>query len=170
MIRGGMLLPPIHPVRPIPLPIPTEMQPLVLQAVFFIALLTVASAFDIRKRIIPNSICAGIALTGLISFSPVNLFGVLAALPLLIAALCKQGSIGGGDIKLTAACGFVLGFEGGIAGLCAGLASMLLYYAGSRIAARLRKRGKQNNPASLPLAPFLSLGFIAAYFINFGGF
>lgn len=158
----------IPPAGPIPAPIP-HLPPLVLQAVFFVALLTAASAFDIHRRIIPDSVCALVALTGLITFSPVRLFGVLAALPLLTAALCKRGSIGGGDIKLTAASGLVLGFAPGLAGLCAGLAAMLLFYAGRRIAGRIRKDGKSRNTASLPLAPFLAIGFLAAYFLNLGG-
>lgn len=160
---------PILPVRPIPLPmpvIPVNMPPLVTQAVLFISLLAVASAIDIRKRIIPNSVCAGIALAGLISFSPANLFGILTALPLLIAALCKQGGIGGGDIKLAAACGFVLGFAGGTAGLVIGLSSLLLFYAGSRIAGRTAKGRKATERASLPMAPFLSIGYIAMYIAN----
>ena len=94
-------------------------------------LLTIASAIDIRKRIIPNSICVLIALTGLIYFSPIRLFGILTALPLFISALCKQDSVGGGDIKLTAAAGIVLGFEGGIVGLIIGLAAMLLFFFGN---------------------------------------
>ena len=81
-----------------------------LQAVLFFCLLLAASVWDLRKRIIPDSICLLIALTGLIDFSPVNLLGVLAALPLLLAALYKPEGIGGGDIKLTAAAGMVLGF------------------------------------------------------------
>ena len=76
-----------------------------LQAVLFFCLLLAASVWDLRKRIIPDSICLLIALTGLIDFSPVNLLGVLAALPLLLAALYKPEGIGGGDIKLTAAAG-----------------------------------------------------------------
>ena len=67
-----------------------------LQAVLFFCLLLAASVWDLRKRIIPDSICLFIALTGLINFSPVRLWGVLAALPLLIAALCKPEGIGGG--------------------------------------------------------------------------
>lgn len=163
---------PVSPVPPIPLPmpvIPFNMPPLVTQAVFFVSLLAVASAIDIRKRIIPNSVCAGIALAGLICFSPANLFGILTALPLLTAALCKQGGIGGGDIKLAAACGFVLGFAGGTAGLIIGLSAMLLFYAGSRIAGQLTKARKTTERVSLPMAPFLSIGYIAAYIINFAG-
>lgn len=157
----------MFPVRPyLPIPPMTHLPPLLTQAVFFIALLAVASAFDIRKRIIPNTVCAGIALTGLINFSPANLFGILAALPLLIAALCKQGGIGGGDIKLTAACGLVLGFECGIFGLLIGLAAMLLFYAGHCVIGRIRKNGKTAENKALPMAPFLSIGFIAIYMLN----
>ena len=135
--------------------------PPLLQAAFFIALLGIAAVTDIRARIIPDSVCALVALTGLIDFSPVRLFGILAALPLLIAALCKQDSIGGGDIKLTAAAGLVLGFWGGIAGLSIGLAAMLLFFAAGK--------GRRRIEAALPMAPFLSLGFIAVHIANFTG-
>ena len=141
-----------------------------IQAVLFMALLVIASVIDIRKRIIPNSICVLIALTGLIYFSPVSLFGILTALPLLIPALCKQNSIGGGDIKLTAAAGLVLGFEGGIVGLIIGLAAMLLFFFGKRAVDRLcNNYRKKNNPAALPMAPFLSIGFSAVYLLNITG-
>ena len=76
-------------------------------AVLFFCLLLAASVWDLRKRIIPDSICLMIALTGLMDFSPVRLLGVLAALPLLIATLYKPEGIGGGDIKLTAAAGMM---------------------------------------------------------------
>jgi leader peptidase (prepilin peptidase)/N-methyltransferase len=158
---------------PLPPQTVTIWLPPVIQAVVFITLLTAASVSDIRKRIIPDSICALIASAGLICFSPVRLFGTAAALPLLFPALYKQGSVGGGDIKLTAACGFVLGFGCGMAGLIIGLAAMLLFFAGSRAAARLRKkrRRKENGTQALPMAPFLSAGFVIAYiFLNFTGF
>ena len=126
-------------------------------------MLVLASVIDINKRIIPNSICVLVALTGLIYFSPVRLLGILAALPLLIAAVNKKDSIGGGDIKLTAAVGLVLGFWGGIVGLTIGLAAMLLFYVIQSIAGWLQKdkNRKRNERASLPMAPFLSIGFIA---------
>ena len=133
-----------------------------LQAVLFSSLLLAASVWDLRKRIIPDSICLLIALTGLIDFSPVNLLGVLAALPLLIAALCKPGGIGGGDIKLTAAAGMVLGFGGCTAGLLLGLTASLFFYLINQLIRRLRRLEPQKaSQASLPMAPFLSLGFLA---------
>ncbi|ACL77077.1 prepilin peptidase [Ruminiclostridium cellulolyticum] len=137
----------------------------VLQAALFIALLMTASVFDVKKRIIPDTICIGVVLTGLICFEPSRLFGCFSALPFLVAAL-MGGKIGGGDIKLTAATGVVLGIGGSIAAMIIGLTAMLLFYAAYAILQRLRKRERQK---AFPLAPFLSIGCIAAYLINTGG-
>jgi len=123
-----------------------------------------ASVFDIRKRMIPNTVCLLIALTGLIGFEPVKLFGILTALPLLLAALL-WGGMGGGDVKLTAASGIVLGFQRGMAAMVIGLTALLLFYFFYSIVQNLRGRERQK---AFPLAPFLSVGCIAAYFMNGG--
>jgi len=142
----------------------------IAQAVLFSCLLMAASVWDLRKRIIPNSICLLIALAGLIDFSPVKLLGILAALPLLIAALLKEGGIGGGDIKLTATAGIVLGFGGCVAGLTLGLTASLVCYFWAQAIRKLRKLEPQKAAqASLPMAPFLSLGFLAVTILNIGG-
>lgn len=139
--------------------------PLLLQGGLFIALLLAATVFDIRKRIIPDTICLAVALTGFIFFEPIKLLGILAALPFLLAALFF-GGMGGGDIKLMAASGIVLGITGGIAASVLGLTAMLLFYAVYSTVQRLRNRKYQK---SFPLAPFLSIGCIAIYFMNIGG-
>lgn len=142
----------------------------IAQAVLFFCLLLAASVWDLRKRIIPDSICMMIVLTGLMDFSPVKLWGVLAALPLLIAALFKPEGIGGGDIKITAAAGIVLGFWGCTAGLLLGLMASLFFYLIEQIVRRLRKLEPQKAAqAALPMAPFLSLGFLAVTILNLGG-
>ena len=142
----------------------------IAQAVLFSCLLMAASVWDLRERIIPDGICILIALTGLIEFSPVNFLGVLAALPLLLAALLKEGGIGGGDIKLTASVGLVLGFWGCVVGLTLGLTASLFFYLSTQTVRRLRKLEPQKAAqASLPMAPFLSLGFLAVTILNIGG-
>lgn len=138
--------------------------PFLFQGGLFIILLLTASVFDIRKRIIPDTVCLLIALTGLIGFQPVKLFGILTALPLLLAALL-WGGMGGGDIKLTAASGIVLGFQRGLAAMVVGLTALLLFYFFYTIIQRLHGRERQK---AFPLAPFLSVGCIAAYFMNGG--
>lgn len=135
--------------------------PLLLQGGFFAALLAAASAWDIRKRIIPDTLCLCIALIGLLSFEPVRLLGILAAVPFLIAAFLF-GGMGGGDIKFMAAAGLVLGLQKSTAAIIAGLTAMLVFHAFCFIYQKSRGR---DAPKAYPLAPFLSLGCFAAYFL-----
>lgn len=51
-----------------------------MQAFLFLTALSAASAVDCRKRTIPDFLCLLTAAAGLISFSPAQFFGVLAAL------------------------------------------------------------------------------------------
>ena len=138
----------------------SQLTPL-LQSGFFTALLLAASVSDIRRKIIPDSICLGIALTGLLAFEPVKLAGILAAALFLITALFF-GGMDGGDIKLMAAAGLVLGFNKSMAATAIGLTALLVFHAGNTIIQKLRGRTAQK---AYPLAPFLSLGCLAAYFI-----
>ena len=137
----------------------------ILQGVLFSCLLMVASYTDIKRREIPDIICLFIVLTGLLRFSLVNLLGIFAALPFLIAAMLKENSIGGGDIKLTATVGIVLGFWRGIYGLMIGLTLLVLFYIMLAIIEKIRRKQVAKN-LSMPLAPFLGIGFVVIYFIN----
>lgn len=135
--------------------------PLFLQGGFFTVLLAAVSMWDIRKRIIPDTLCLCIALTGLLSFEPMKLLGLLAAVPFFIAAFLF-GGMGGGDIKLMAAAGLVLGLQKSTAAIILGLTAMLLFHTFCYIFQKLRGR---DAPKAYPLAPFLSLGCLAAYFL-----
>jgi leader peptidase (prepilin peptidase)/N-methyltransferase len=135
--------------------------PVAVQAAIFVALLCAASVFDLRRRIIPDTLNLAIAASALLCFSPVQLWGVFIALPFLLAAvLC--GGMGGGDIKLMAACGLVLGLPKALLGAMAGLSLLLVYAAIYRIV--YRAQGREAKKA-FPLAPFLSAGCLLAYFI-----
>ena len=139
-----------------------------MQALLFLAALAAASAVDCRKRVIPNSLCLLTAAAGRISFSPVQLLGPLASLPLLIAALIQPECMGGGDIKLTAAAGFVLGFWQGFWGLALGLLLAVLYFCITRLYHKIFRRPHAlTGRTPLPFGPFLSIGFAALY--CFGG-
>lgn len=134
----------------------------VIQAVFFLALLLLASVIDVRTRIIPDRLNVLIALTALLKFQPGNLFGMLAALPFLCAAM-TCGGMGGGDIKLMAACGLVLGFRYGLLAQVVGLSAMLVFYVGYYVIQRSRGGRIET---SLPLAPFLMVGCVFSYAIK----
>ena len=76
-----------------------------------------------------------------------------------------EGSIGGGDIKLAGSAGMVLGFWKGIYGLILGLSFLVLFYLLLILGSKKRKRQVARN-LSLPLAPFLGIGFMIIYFIT----
>jgi len=134
---------------------------LLLQDVFFTILLAAASIWDIQKRIIPDTICIGIALTGLITIDPLKLLGILAAVIFLLIGLVF-GGVEGGDIKLMAAAGLVLGFEKCMAATVIGLTALLVFHTISAITQNQRGRNIQK---AYPLVPFLSFGCLAAYFL-----
>ncbi len=127
-----------------------------VRIIILCSLLLAASAIDIRTRTIPDMIGLLIAAISLIPPEPVRMAGVLAALPLLIAGL-SVGGIGGGDIKLTGACGMVLGLERTFMGLLAGLILMLAFHGMKMILKSSRKNGKEQ---AYPLVPFLTAGML----------
>ena len=137
----------------------------ILQGVLFSFLLMVASYTDIKKREIPDTICMFIALIGLLRFSFLNLFGIIIAIPFLLGAVLKENSIGGGDIKVTASAGIVLGFWRGIYGLIIGLSLLVLFYLFLVLISEIKKKQVARN-LPMPLAPFLGLGFMIIYFMN----
>jgi leader peptidase (prepilin peptidase)/N-methyltransferase len=137
----------------------------ILQGVLFSSLLLAASYTDIKKREIPDTVSVFLVLIGFLKFSYPNLLGIFIALPFFIAAMFKEKSIGGGDIKLTATVGFVLGFWKGIYGLIIGLTLLIFFYIILRISSIIRKKQVVKN-LSMPLAPFLGIGFLIIYFIN----
>lgn len=124
-----------------------------MQIILFAALLLAAAWIDYRKHIIPDILNLGIALSVLLCFRPANLWGLLAAVPFLAAAM--GGRMGGGDVKMVAACGLVLGLGDTIFGCIIGLLLMLC----SCLVISGGLRGKE----ARPMAPFLSAGFLAAY-------
>lgn len=137
----------------------------ILEGVLFSSLLLAASYTDIRKREIPDTVCVLLVLIGLINFSYLNLLGVLIGLPFFLAAVLKENSIGGGDIKLTASAGIVLGFWKGIYGLIIGLSLLILFYLCFILISKIKKKQVARN-LPMPLAPFLGIGFMIIYFIN----
>lgn len=142
------------------------MEGMIRLALFFLVLF-LAAVFDIRKRIIPDWMPFLFAGVSLIPSEPVYLTGLFVALPLLIAGI-TVGGIGGGDIKLTGACGLVLGFERTLAGLLMALMFLLLFHWAGQCIRKCKKIncgvGKEQ---AYPLVPFLLLGMLMS--VRIGG-
>jgi leader peptidase (prepilin peptidase)/N-methyltransferase len=129
---------------------------LIIKNILFVAVLIYASYCDIKTRIIPDKVHVMIILLGLIQVSWLDsILGILLVpLPFLVVALLKDGSMGGGDIKLVGACSFFLGFSNGLLGSSVGLAfgilaNMLYFWY-----MKLDYTGK------VPLVPYIGAGFI----------
>jgi len=70
--------------------------------------------------------------------------------------------VGGGDVKLMAASGLVLGFYNSMTALMLGFALLLAFHAFCFIIQKLRGG---TVPKAYPLAPFLSIGCFIAFLI-----
>ena len=139
----------------------------IIQGILFSALLIYATATDIKKREIDNSVCVLILIVSLIANNGSFWGLLLTGLPFFIPAYLKSGSIGGGDIKLLGACGAVLGVRGGILQTLIGLSLASIY----GLFVLITKGCKAYKQQQIPLAPFLCVGGICSFLItNIGGF
>lgn len=141
---------------------------MVLQAVLFLLLLIAVSVCDIKSRQIPDSLQAAIALLSLLHFSPWNFVGVLTALPYLLVALAGKGTggIGGGDIKLVAAMGIVLGLPASLTASVIGLSGFIGY---GLVCSCVRRFMGRKGRIAYPAGPFLAAGAATAIFLKIGG-
>lgn len=129
---------------------------LIIKNILFVAVLIYASYCDIKTRIIPDKVHVMIILLGLIQVSWLDsILGIcLVPLPFLVVALLKEGSMGGGDIKLVGACSFFLGFSNGLLGSSVGLAFGILVNMLYFWYMKLDYTGK------VALVPYLGIGFM----------
>ena len=126
----------------------------------FITLLLIATFTDIKKREIPDTICICVGVLSLFNIHPL---GVFAALPFLICAMVNTDYIGGGDIKLTASVGLFLGYWDTTYGLMIALSFTTIIYCAQRLYHKITGRDAPHK--TVPLAPFLTIGFLTAHYI-----
>ncbi len=125
---------------------------MVLKWSLFFGVMIYASAVDIRRRIVPTHVHILLFLIGLLGFRMDSLIGlVLGFLPLAVVALC-QGNLGGGDVKIAAMYGFVMG--------ASILPSLLIGTLSCLILTPILRRVKKAKEG-IPLVPYLSFGCAA---------
>lgn len=121
-----------------------------------------ASVSDIQTHRVKDVASVMILITGFIGMTaseiPKHLFdGLLIGGILFICAVASNNRIGGADVKLSAACSFLLGFQRGMAGLVIGL--LLAIICNLILNRKSKIKGK-----AFPLVPYLSVGFMIMYF------
>lgn len=133
-----------------------------LKGIILLQILLYASVSDIQTHEVKDFVSVLIFITGFIGVTlsdiPMMLFSGLAiGGVLLICAMVSRNRLGGADVKLSAACAFLLGFSKSIAGLVIGLFVSVI------VNLIIQKQKKLKNQP-FPLVPYLSIGFMLMYF------
>jgi leader peptidase (prepilin peptidase)/N-methyltransferase len=140
------------------------------EAVFVagVCVLLAVAVVDVKTRRIPDVLVAALAGVAILSLGAwpeigalSRITGVLAAgAPLLVIAVVREGAFGGGDVKLMAAAGLLLGWQGALtAGLLA-LTAGGVYGAVLSAFRRLNRQGRGKD--HFAFGPFLAAGIIIA--------
>lgn len=134
-----------------------------LKGIILLQILLYASVSDIQTHEVKDFVSVLIFITGFIGVTlsdiPMMFFSGLAiGGVLLICAMVSGNRLGGADVKLSAACAFLLGFSKSIVGLVIGL--FLAIICNIYFSHKNKTKGK-----AFPLVPYLSIGFMAMYFI-----
>lgn len=138
-----------------------------VQAALLTVLLIYAAIRDVKTREISPCLCMGVALLSLLDFQAENLLGLGIPLILWLAAtyICPE-KLGGGDIKLSAAVSLVIGFPATAYGIIIAFSIVVLIY----FSLKPFSQKQEVRNLSLPLAPFLAVGFLITYFMKIGGY
>lgn len=131
--------------------------------------LLVVSVIDWQTQEIPDGLMLFLLIIGLIwngyaiwagySIWLENLIGFLCvSVPLLLIAMLTKGGMGGGDIKLTAVCGMILGWPNMLLSLA--FASIV----GTLIMLPVHIIQKKERTSTVPFGPFLAVGILIALF------
>ena len=131
-------------------------------------ILLAISVIDLKTSEIPDSlvIAVGVFAIAAIWLNPevdiINrLIGlVVISLPMLIITFIVKGAFGGGDIKLMAACGFLLGWQATV------LAFFLALILGGSYAIYLMLSGKRSRGEHMVFGPAICLGVAVALFFG----
>ena len=133
------------------------------QILFGIALLYI-SIIDIKTKKISNRSLIVAFITGIMVASALSISifdritgSMILGMGLWMIDLVRPGAFGGGDIKLLAIAGFLLGIRGGFLALCAAFLSGGIY------SALLLLIGKMKRKDTIAFGPFICLGIVLGF-------
>ncbi|MGO4888577.1 prepilin peptidase [Anaerobacillus sp. MEB173] len=135
-------------------------------ALCLVSLLVIISISDFHRMLIPNKIL----LFFFLLFIPIQFIvphqpwwdGIVGffvgGILLFLIALASRGGMGGGDIKLFALLGFILGIKGVL------LAFFFSTLFGAVFGSMLMLVGKVKRGKPMPFGPYIALGTLTAYY------
>lgn len=136
------------------------------QGAVLLTLLVAVTVIDLRHHLIPNRLLlAGAAVAGpltlgagLVPWADALLGAMTCGGLLLAVAVLSRGGMGGGDVKLGALLGLVLGWRLGLLALAVG------FVAGALVASALLLSGRKRRRDAIAFGPFLAAGAAVALF------
>ena len=136
------------------------MTEIAVKGILFCLILLFASYEDIKKRECDDFVhvlilVAAFIATPLSSIPHMFFSAMVCGGIMLLTMLLTKCNIGGADIKLATVCAFLIGPDRGLIGLLVGTVLALVCNA-----------FKKDRKAGFPMIPYLSVGFMAAYFIQ----
>lgn len=139
---------------------------IITQAILLTLLLCYGAMQDYKTREVSPKLSICIASLSLLHFEFQNLLGLGIPLILWLSAVyIAPEKLGGGDIKLCAAVSIVIGFTATTYGIIIAFSITSLVW----FVMLFFKTKQEVAKISLPLVPFLAVGFLTTYFIKIGG-
>lgn len=131
-----------------------------IRDILFATVLIYAAATDIRTRTVPNHVLLLLLAVGLIGVSWASIEWALIVFALLfLTALISN--LGGGDVKFSTLCAFVMGDSKILWALLLGLSACI-----PAVALYCLLQHKPIKGTSFPLVPFLSAGCLTMMFLK----
>lgn len=139
-----------------------------ITALIFISMLMIILVTDVVYMLIPDRILLFFLPLILIMriLSPLDpwydtfIGAIIGFLLLAVIVIVSKGGMGGGDVKLFAVLGFVLGWQGTL------LTLFLASFIGAIIGAILIGVNKMNRKQPIPFGPFIIIAAIISYFFG----
>lgn len=137
---------------------------LTVKGIIFSQLIILAGYSDMETHQIPDALNLLTLLVCCISPNPLDSLGgfFTVSVPMLVLGLIFHGGVGGGDIKMMAACGAVLGPHGAIEGTVISCAALLVSAAAHFIRTKTIRRKNA-------MAPYFAVGCFIAYLLEHMG-
>lgn len=124
------------------------------KGILFLISLLIISFSDFKLQIIPDILLTPLICSGFIGVTLNSVAGLFFPSVLFLLLAYFKNGIGGGDIKMMAACGFVLGIYGAILAALIGLFLFLIVHLPSYL---------KNKNKVYALAPCLSVGCFVVF-------
>lgn len=135
------------------------------------SILIIICIIDYYEQIIPDSLVISILIATIIYKAAIyflygtsiafldSIFGFLAGgLLFLIIAVVSKGAMGGGDIKLIAVLGLILGLKNTFLNI------LLSFVIGAVVSLYLLLSGKKGRKDAIPFGPFINISFLITLF------